>query len=208
MELCAGSCRITRAFCDRGVEAVGVDWHRNRSVPEVRCIMADITKEVGKELVRSIIRSRVVFVFMAPPCGTASRARDKDIPESAKRAGVRRPMPLRSAEYPRGLPHLTGLDETKVTKANAVYDFMVEVAELLLDNDMKFCVENPERSYMWQIPGFVRLAQRQGVFATCLSQCMHSDEASRRNKRSKFLHNVVALNTLVRQCDNGHDHAP
>lgn len=53
-----------------------------------------------------IREGRVKYVHFAPPCGTASRARE------IRRKGCD-PKPLRSDEEPDGLPHLTGMQNLK-----------------------------------------------------------------------------------------------
>jgi hypothetical protein len=56
-------------------------------------------------------------VFVAPPCGTASAARNIDIP------GEDPPKPLRSFEQPDGISGLSGLDLVRVSAANVLYSF-------------------------------------------------------------------------------------
>ena len=56
------------------------------------------------------------MVWVAPPCGTAYRARE------IRRGGPHgRPKPLRSDRYPEGIPGLAGVAAAKVTAANELY---------------------------------------------------------------------------------------
>ena len=61
----------------------------------------------------------LVYVHMGPPCGTASRARE--IRASRSSHG---PPPLRSTQFPEGLPRLTGPNKTRVDQANRLIAFM------------------------------------------------------------------------------------
>ena len=124
LELFGGSARLTKCLCDRGLDAIAVDWVRNASRPEGPCCMLDLTNAEHFKLVLSLIKSgRVKYVHMAPPCGTASRARE--IPVKGK---PNAPKPLRSAEWPDGLPGLKGSDLVRVVAANCLYEACFIVA--------------------------------------------------------------------------------
>lgn len=62
----------------------------------------------------------LLWVHLAPVCGTASRARD-----------IRRfegdPVPLRSNLYPEGLPDLLPADRTRVDLANLLFQYACEI---------------------------------------------------------------------------------
>ena len=60
------------------------------------------------------------WVHFAPACSTASKAREKPN-KVLEKAGFRVPKPLRSAEYPLGLPNLSGTDLVRTHAANQVY---------------------------------------------------------------------------------------
>eukprot|EP00974_Lingulodinium_polyedra_P107091 10367277-Lingulodinium_polyedra.AAC.1 len=92
---------------------------------------------------------------MAPPCGTASRARGIPVAASARAQGVPAPPPLRSALHPLGLPGLDARAQTRVEKANDVYRQCARVAQFARERGITFSIENPVRSYFWDIP-FVR----------------------------------------------------
>ena len=75
------------------------------------------------------------MVWVAPPCGTAYRARE------IRRGGPHgRPKPLRSDRYPEGIPGLAGVAAAKVTAANELYRH---------EKGKFFVVENPARSHFW-----------------------------------------------------------
>ena len=89
---------------------------------------------------RIIAQGRVEYVHMGPPCGTASRAREKRVPKWLRDRGAPDPQPLRSNHWPRGLPALANrpVDLAKVRTANAIYDFCVNVAWRALSGRLRF----------------------------------------------------------------------
>ena len=131
LELMGGSCRITRAWARKGFEAFGVDHKGNISTPEAPCINLDLRERWNQNYVLDLLRRSLVgFICMPPPCGTASRAREKANPVALKRKGMKRPLPLRSEDHPMGLPGLSHSDKTKVDAANELYEFCVLVATI------------------------------------------------------------------------------
>eukprot|EP00973_Karenia_brevis_P044943 6223854-Karenia_brevis.AAC.1 len=77
-----------------GFNALGVDHSKNKDTPQCKAINIDLTTESGQRILMSLLEERrVVFVHFAPPCGTATRARE------IRRKGVD-PKPLRTEEFP------------------------------------------------------------------------------------------------------------
>ena len=108
---------------------IAVDFERNpHAKPKVKVTHADLSSPTGQAMIfelESDLRPHVVHI--APPCGTASKAREKPIPWWLKRRGVPEPRQLRSSEHVRGLPDLTGTELLRVVKANSIYDFTIEL---------------------------------------------------------------------------------
>ena len=103
-----------RRWRSRVSEQLGADYVLNKSTPEAFCLNIDLTSAEGQELAWKWTRHpSVVLIGMAPPCGTASRAREKP-------GG---PPPLRDGQFPEGFPHSTGKHKLRVDKANIIYTF-------------------------------------------------------------------------------------
>ena len=66
-----------------------------------------------------IIHDSIVGVFWAPPCGTASAARQIDLPDEPNA-----PKPPRSVLEPDGFEFLEGADLERVSMANKLYSFL------------------------------------------------------------------------------------
>ena len=204
LELFAGSAGLSSAFIEMGVPAIGVDGERNRFRMKAPVVQLDVTKaEHRKFLLELIVTRRPGHVHMAPPCGTSSRARDKQVPKRLRAQGAPNPPPLRSEEHPNGLPSLTGLNKEKVVMANILYLFCTQVANLCIDTGVGFTIENPTNSYMWMTAPFVGLLSRPEVLAVEMDLCMHG---SARNKSQKLVTNCPEVNEMSKKCDASHTH--
>jgi len=107
IEVFGGSARLTKALCEVGFDSVAIDYRKSKDRPVGKTIWCDLTVKAGVKEFRELVDrlgSRLVYVHFAPPCGTASRAREK------RRLGPLDPKPLRSVRHPDGLPSLAGAD--------------------------------------------------------------------------------------------------
>ncbi|CAE6965207.1 unnamed protein product [Symbiodinium sp. CCMP2592] len=64
--------------------------------------------------------------------------------------------PVRSLEYPAGLPDARPSMREKIDEGNQHADFMASVAELCQELDLPCWVENPHGSYLWALPRWRR----------------------------------------------------
>lgn len=147
------------------------------------------------------IRSgKVQYVHFAPPCGTASAARN-----------IRRrfidPKPLRPAEFPEGLPELQGTDKTRVEMSNELYKFVARAIVKLEDMGISFSVENPTNSLMWSTKWFKEVMATIGNCKNSFhanwvhfQMCMHG---GKRPKKTSFLYGgAIVLSTLEAECNH------
>ena len=96
----------------------------------------DLTLESSQTILLKLLEEERIFsIWAAPPCGTASRAREKANKGGSK--GKRHPPPLRSDAFPEGIPAaLAGqppvlpLDATRLQQANIIYDFVASFFQL------------------------------------------------------------------------------
>ena len=107
-------------------------------------LQLNLLEDHNLAFVKNIIREPAcLYVHVAPPCGTASRAR------FIKRKGRHNPPPLRSDKWPNGLPNLSGLHRAKVNSANRLYNVIQQLCQLCIECGIYFSIENPARSFMW-----------------------------------------------------------
>lgn len=119
VEIFAGTARLSRAFTKRDFRVSSVDHTSKRSTGLITIL--DLTKDEELNFLLDFLQAELnvlVYIDLAPPCGTASAARG--IPVSGCPEDMQ-PTPLRSKEFPDGLPGLPGLNQLKVEKANCLY---------------------------------------------------------------------------------------
>ena len=204
VELCAGSAGLSAALRVYHVQSVAIDHTLNRHRAKVAVVNIDLASENGQRLVCQLLDTGLVLhVHGAPPCGTASRARDKPVPKWLVAQGAPNPRPLRSTAWPEGVPDLSGTGLRRVEIANAIYKFMASLP--VLYPAITFSFENPMRSYLWEIKQWKDLAALPNWQRVVYQNCMYG---SRKDKWSTWLTNLDALSGLKRLCDGKHNHEP
>ena len=211
-EVFCGSGGYTCALEKAGFDVVGIDFAGNKDKPKGRCLWIDLSRPIGqKQLLKLLLQPDVAYVHFAPPCGTASRARDRRRKNPDGSPAAVDPKPLRSDEFPDGLPGLDKLDLHRVTLANELYRFVAETVEKLSAMGIEWTVENPTRSYMWDTSYFRLLSRRKAnglvhYERVSFDMCMHGGE---RPKDTTFLTSVgLNLDAMKLKCDGGHEHKP
>ena len=108
-------------------------------------MVLDLTLEHDLRILLQLLRSeskRIALVFISPPCGTASKARERPIKTSLL-FGQKQPEPLRTSGKPDQKDILSGLDKVKTELANQLYE---AVTTIVLECDklgLWVLVENP-----------------------------------------------------------------
>ncbi|CAE8640523.1 unnamed protein product [Polarella glacialis] len=195
----AGSAGLTAQLRRVGFVATAFDHSRNRHCARVPVVSLDLTLPRAQDLIFDLVKSgRVVYIHVAPPCGTATKARERPVPAAQQR-------PLRSALHPGGLPSLAGLDKAKVDSANCLYEFCAELCRRCLLLDIAFSVENPASSYLWELLAFRVLLADSRVHSVIFHQCMHGGE---RDALRRWMTNMDSLKPLAVRCDGKHKRKP
>ena len=197
IEIFSGSCNLSTAFVKRGFQALAIDHAQSH---KFRTLIFDLTLQADQLLLLEILRTQRPFlVWLAPPCGTASRARN--IPVKNKH-GKPFAEPLRSDLFPDGIPSLENIDLDRVLAANTLYEFCENICSLCDSLHIKWIVENPFDSFFWYTSW---ISQRHRDFTKILfHNCMYG---GLRPKRTGLLANFD-ISSLAIICDNMHDHAP
>ena len=198
---------------EAGFTTYSIDHEHNRHRPKVALILADLTQEHSQQTALDMVRQlRPLSIHLGLPCGTCSRARERELPEHL-RSQHSAPPPLRSAEHLMGMPGLVGTNLAKVQAANTLYYFGVQLLFLCFELDILVSVENPARSWLWGILTKLVAAINNAEFtkwyaaltSTDFHACMHGGE---RNKRTRLLASQGLYDELAAECDNSHQHKP
>lgn len=151
-------------------------------------------------------------VHLGLPCGTSSRARERPISSTLKAQGVPQPPPLRSAQYPLGLPGLSTFHAAKVESANKLYALAIQILVFCATAGVVLSIENPATSWLWAC--LVELARRHShqaaQFYNMLNMvlfhtCCHGGT---RRKHTGWLGTPGVFEPLAATCKNDHDHEP
>ena len=207
LEICAGSGGLSLALWKKGFDATGIDWQGNRHNTRIPLISRDLTDPQQQKEVEEI-RQSTDGVHMAPPCGTASAARDIPLSEEDKAKGLPEPQPLRSKKEPWGKKDLSPYNQVKVDKANTFYKFCIQTIVWCCSQVpmIPFTLENPIRSILWLLPPMKKVIRQFKLVLLQTHMCMLG---SNRRKESGILTNRPDIfNNLVKRCDGKHEHKP
>ena len=205
IEICAGSARVTSCLQHLGLAtSFGVDHKLQRNAGRV--LVADLTSQDGQALGNLWLSSpNLAGVFIAPPCGTCSRARG--IPVKLPNGKVvQGPQPLRSDLQPNGLSELSWINRQCVSSANKLYHYVTSVALNCIQRNLIVCIENLRSSLYWKTTFFQPLVKH-------LTFTAHQAFAygSLRPKCIVLAHNTHTLHSLNQVCPGegpGHYHKP
>ena len=122
------------------------------------------------------------------------------------------PKPLRSNEFPMGLPTLqkdSPEDFDRVQNANKLYDFTARCCLILLGLRVAWSIENPLNSILWLIPVMARLLANGLVHQTVFQHCAYGGDRPKKTLWAFFPSGL--FNALAAQCPGerpDHIHAP
>jgi len=204
LEVFSGSSRLTACLRKLGHDAWGIDHRKNRFQPLSPAVLdLDLTEPRCQKRVPEMLgHPALAYVHMAPPCGTSSLARSLPIAGGG-------PKPLRSSEFPRGLPGLEASaprDFARVSSANALYDFCVVLASKLSEMFVAWSIENPANSIMWDLPGFKGLLDKGSAVDVLFAHCEWGGTRPKRTRWRCFPPGV--FEALGRECSGNHTHEP
>ena len=175
-------------------DAFGIDHQVSRRL-SAPILQLDLLDPAALQHLREMIAEpNCIFVHMAPPCGTASRAR------LIQRSSTDPPI-LRTDRHPDGLPHLTGDLAARVQAANSLYHITVELGKLCLQHAVLFSIENPSRSFMWATQPFRAWLSKCHLRHTIFHHCEYG---SARRKCTRFVHCIPGLH--LKPCSGSHPH--
>ena len=213
VEVFSGRASFSRAMLQAGFEVVSVDHEVEVDAPFAPVVSLDLTTKSGQSILMEILSSKgLVAVHFGLPCGTASKARDRPISQELQRKGVPSPAPLRSADYPLGIPGISGVNKLKVEKANELYRFTLCILAFLEGRKVAVSIENPFGSYLWA--ALVKLTMEHSKQAMALynrlemvrfHSCCHG---SKRRKDTGWLSTPGVFKPLYAVCANDHTHEP
>ena len=146
IEIFAGTAVLSLAAKEAGFMTLSVHRTTERS-PKVAMTVLDLTVESDLQvLVQTMLSGNIAAAHFAPPCGTASKAREKPLPLSMSHIQA---DPLRSQTCLFGLPHIKATARQRVELANYATTLLLITIAIL--RGIIVSAENPSGSYFWPL---------------------------------------------------------
>ena len=201
LELFCGTAGLTACFRRHGyTSSIAIDKIKSK-FPHASVIQLDLTDPQCQHLVKQwLTDSNVVAVFLAPPCGTCSLARNIPAPDNPHA-----PVPLRSLFEPDGLRNLSEVDCLRVSQANLLYDFCREIIDLCCELGVAFMLENPLNSLFWMTTPWRDIKYHDKLFYSKHQACAYG---AMRPKWTQLCANFREVTLISKVCDNQHTHLP
>lgn len=179
------------------VSSLAIDKVKKRGARST-IFQLDLTCEKDQSLLEQWMQSPLLlWVHLAPVCGTASRARN-----------IRRfhndPKPLRSDSAPEGLEGLDKRDQQRVNLANSLFAFACRIFYLAASKGVLVTMENPSNSFFWLTRWVRKLLSQLETFETNFQVCMYGGS---RDKWTKILANFKEISAMDIKCNRLHQHA-
>ena len=198
IEVFAGGAVLTSVAKQFGLNGIAIDKVKKTNARST-IFQLDLMQQSDRELLEQWLMSPLLlWVHFAPVCGTASRARE--IP----RAGVSNlPRPLRSFDFPLGLPDLEGDELKRVEIANSLFQYTCNLFSWCVRRNILATVENPRGSYFWLVPCMLELMRIYPLYATDFQACMYG---SKRDKWTRIVASFPEVLQMDLVCDRSHQH--
>eukprot|EP00435_Cladocopium_sp_Y103_P046770 s357_g13.t1 len=205
VEICAGTARLTKTVRARGIRGLAIDKTKDRGCGTDIMIL-DLTVEHDLNLLLQILtaeKDKILLAFISPPCGAASKARERPIDEALLN-GRKQPMPLRSSDKPDQKDGLSGFDKYRTEMANQLY---MAVTVIIFHCDklgIWLLVENPLISLYWVTSFAQQYIQSIPTFWVDFHNCAHGGA---RDKLTRLWSNRSWGQPLQLFCDKQHVHS-
>ena len=172
--------------------------------------MCDFCTASGQDLLWSWLQNPfVVGIFLAPSCGSASRARQIPLRQRFNYRGRHRarhgPAPLRTDLHPNGVPGLSETNLRRASLANTLCHLTATLVRWACEVGCIVCVENPQYSLFWATTFWLEVANL--VSYTVFHFCQYG---SLRKKRTTLAINAEEFNVISNRCggqNSKHKHA-
>lgn len=206
VELFAGAAVLSVAMKEASFAVLPIDKTSERK-PRAQLMQLDLTHPGDQEVVlHALCFGNVAASHLAPPCGTASQARNKPLPPHM--SSIHSP-PLRSNEHLLGLPDLRQSDRRRVATANILYAFTMLVVVVLHARSIITSIENPSSSYFWQIMSLFCESNPKAEHAWSALEDNHFQNCAfgaDRNKWTCWRGTPAVFAALRKACPGNHSH--
>ncbi len=210
IEIFAGIGRVTASLKQLGLHSAFGVAHARSKQAAAQIVMCDFCTASGQDLLWSWLQNPfVVGIFLAPSCGSASRARQIPLRQRFNYRGRHRarhgPAPLRTDLHPNGVPGLSETNLRRASLANTLCHLTATLVRWACEVGCIVCVENPQYSLFWATTFWLEVANL--VSYTVFHFCQYG---SLRKKRTTLAINAEEFNVISNRCggqNSKHKHA-
>ena len=183
---------MTRAFLWCG-------WLARQPVDYLLDPAMDMSRRDTRRAIRQHL-PEVDFWWIGIECSSMCRARERPLPWPGA------PGPLRSEQYPDGLPGLSERDSLRVLQDNSNADWCCDLASVATEaHGAAALLETPRRAYTWQRGMAEGLVTNFGFVDTDYDSCCFEGA---RCKRQRWRHSGDLWELHQLACECGHSHLP
>ena len=216
-EIFAGCAKLSQQLNNVGFATIPVDSSHNKHTPLVPVMILDLTDQQAQKCLKDhIVATRPAAIHIALPCGTGSRAREKPLPRQLVQQGAKTPKPLRNDQHILGIPGLPKHDHSRVTSANILASFVVDILQYAYKQHCFVSIENPLNSWMWQVLKHYVNRINDGAFRQFYNDMIsvvfnHCAHGGMRPKKTQLLCTHNYLDGLSADCpgeSSTHKHLP
>ena len=153
LELFSGRGRLSQQLRRAGFSVVSLDLRLVHSLVPVCKI--DLASQKGQQFVWSLLDScHPAYVHLGLPADTVTSRSHSS-------------QDLRWLQHPGGRPDLleNSVEGQRVAEANRLYRFAFDIAVFCIRHSIPFCLENPPRSFVWQLFASMALASEEAGLA-------------------------------------------
>ena len=191
VELFSGTARLTQCVRALGVPCLPpIDIMPSPFVSDPQDV---VDLEFWEFFMELVWLGAVVFAHFGTPCNTFSSARKND-------GG---PPPLRSSEFPDGLPSIPVAYAASLFMGNLFLDRTLEAAEAIVMLGGDFSLENPLQSLLWETQRSRSLQRQARAHFVDLDQCMFGAPSP---KPTRLMVTHYAFDALTIRCSGDHKH--
>ena len=173
----------------------GIDSTRFKDAKAPILTLHLLTQNGVTLLYQFLKNDRVIAAWLAPPCGTSSKART--IPNGG-------PPPLRDDLHPDGFNNLNSADAARVASANGLYSLTADVIDYCCEHGVLVICENPFTSIFWKTSHFLKCKHLDSLTFQAHTACAYG---SKRPKRTLLASNHSCVESICLQCPGNHRHA-
>ncbi len=191
VEVFSGSARLTQLLREAGVPCLPpIDVTLSDMVPAAFDVVDVRQWEFFMQLV---MLGAIFFAHFGTPCNTFSSARKED-------GG---PPPLRSSEFPLGLPQLSFENGCLTFLGNLFLFRTCEACSAIYLLGGDFSIENPLLSLLWVTPPLLDLIKNCRAFPVDFDQCEFGAPSK---KPTRLVVTHCSFLAVQRLCQGGHNH--